>query len=299
MKNNPLPLSPLSTVPSLDFGGNGKNLVFLHANGYPPECYRPLLARLAEKYRVTAMLQRPLWPGSRPENIEDWRPLTDDFLRFLDEQQTARFNVAQHKPLVCVGHSMGGIALLRAALREPERFKAIVLLDPVLFRPYFITIWNIMRAMKLGQRFHPLVAGARQRRRQFDDLERLYNGYRRKSVFKYLDDEALRAYIEGIACQRDEGGYQLCYSADWEIRIYLTGIWRDRDIWRGLPELKVPALIVRGAETDTFRERTGKLVKRKQPRVQVETLEKSTHLLPLERPNEVSNLIQAFFEEYA
>lgn len=278
-------------TPSLDFGGAGEELVFLHANGYPPECYRPLLSCLAEQYHVTAMVQRPLWPGSKPEDIDDWFPLTDDFLRFLDAHQTG--------PVACVGHSMGGIALLRAALREPERFKAIVLLDPVLFPPYFIALWNVTRALKLGKRFHPLVMGARQRRRQFDDLERLYNGYRRKSVFRYMDDEALRAYVEGIACRRDGGGYQLCYSAEWEIRIYMTGIWRDMDIWRGLPGLEMPVLIIRGAETDTFWERTGNLVKRKQPRAWIEALEKATHLVPLERPNKVAKQILSFFEENA
>jgi pimeloyl-ACP methyl ester carboxylesterase len=277
------------TIPSLDFGGAGEELVFLHANGYPPECYRPLLSRLAEGYHVTAIVQQPLWTGSRPEEIEDWRPLSDDFLQFLDERQIG--------PVVCVGHSMGGIALLRAALREPERFKAIALLDPVLLPPEFIIFWNVMRKLNKGQHFYPSIAGARQRRREFDDLERLYSSYRRKSVFRYMDDEALRAYIEGIACKKDGGGYQLCYSADWEIRIYLTSVWRDMDIWRGLPRLNVPALIIRGAETNTFWERTGKLVKRKQPGVRLETLEKSTHLLPLERPTEVSNLIQTFFEE--
>ena len=279
------------TIPSIDFGGSGKELVFLHANGYPPDCYRPLLSRLSEKYHVTAMVQRPLWPKSKPEELDDWRLLTDDFLDFLDTHHSA--------PLVCIGHSMGGIALLRAALREPKRFKAIVLLDPVLFPPYFITFWNMMRKSKIGQRRHPLIAGARQRRREFDDLERLYNGYRRKSVFKYMDDDSLRAYVEGIACQGDNGGYQLCYSAEWEIRIYLTGIWRDMDIWRRLPELKVPTLIVRGAETDTFWERTGKLVQRKQLKIMVEALEKSTHLLPLEKPIEVTKQILSFFEEYA
>lgn len=275
--------------PSIYYGGNGPKLLFLHANGYPPDCYKPLLARLAEHYHVTAMVQRPLWPDSKPDNMEDWLPLTDDFLRFLHAHQTG--------PIACVGHSMGGIALLRAALREPERFKAIVLLEPVLFPPYFIAFWKVMRKSKISQRFHPLIAGARRRRRQFDDLERLYNGYRRKSVFRYMDDEPLRTFVEGIVCSRDAGGYQLCYSPEWEIRIYQTGIWRDMDIWRGLPKLKVPMLIVRGAETDTFRERTGKLVQRKQPQVRVEALKKSTHLVPLERPNEVSNLIQSFFEE--
>ncbi|MGB7875138.1 MAG: alpha/beta hydrolase [Anaerolineales bacterium] len=277
------------SIPLLEIGGVGEELLFLHANGYPPECYRPMLSRLANFYHVIAMVQRPLWPESKPEEIEDWRPLSDDFLRFLDAHHSG--------PLACVGHSMGGIALLRAALREPERFKAIVLLDPVLFPPYFIAFWNVLRKFEPGRRRHPLISGARQRRREFDDLERLYNGYRRKSVFRYMQDDSLRAYVEGIACQRDGGSYQLCYSAEWEIRIYLTGIWRDMDIWRGLPELEVPTLIVRGVETDTFWEQTGKLVQRKQPGVRVEALESCTHLLPLERPGEVANLIQSFFEE--
>jgi len=276
-------------IPFVNFGGNGEELVFLHANGYPPECYRPLLSRLAENYHVTAMVQRPLWPDSTPEEIEDWRPLTDDFLGFLDTRHTG--------PIACVGHSMGGLALLRAALREPQRFKAIVLLDPVLLPPFYIAYWAMVRKLKIGERHHPFLEAARQRRQQFDDLERLYQSYRRKSVFRYFDDEALRAYVAGIACRVDESVYRLCYSSEWEIHIYRTSIWRDMDIWRGLPKLEVPTLIVRGAETDTFWDRTGKLIQRKQPGVKIEALENSTHLLALERPKEISNLIKSFFEE--
>lgn len=277
------------SIPSLNFGGSGLELLFLHANGYPPDCYRPLFSRLINNFHVTAMVQRPLWPDSQPDDIRDWRPLTDDLLQYLDAHHSA--------PITCVGHSMGGIALLRAALREPERFKAIVLLDPVLFPPYFIRMWQIVFGLGLGEKVHPLINNAKNRRRQFDDLDRLFSGYRRKSVFRYMDDDSLRAYVQGIACAMDGGGYQLCYSVNWEVRIYVTGVWRDMDIWRGLPKLEVPMLIIRGAETDTFWERTGKLVKRKQPEVRVEALEKSTHLLALERPVEIAKLIQSFFEE--
>ena len=276
-------------IPSLDFGGSGEELLFLHANGYPPECYRPLLSRLTEKYHVTAMVQRPLWSDSKPEELDDWGFLTDDFLAFLDEHQTG--------PLTCVGHSMGGIALLRAALREPERFKAIVLLDPVLFPPYFIRTWKMLQSVNLLHQFHPLVTTAKKRRREFNDLGRLFKGFRRKSIFRYMDDEALQAYVEGIACKTDKGSYQLCYSVEWEMRLYIIAVWCDMDIWQGLPKLEVPTLIVRGMETDTFWEQTGKLVKRKQSKARIEALEKSTHLVPLERPTEVSNLIQSFFEE--
>jgi len=273
------------TIPSIDYGGSGDLLLFLHANGYPPDCYRPLLSKLTKTHHVQAMMQRPLWPESKPEDIDDWLPLTDDLLLYLDENHSS--------PITCVGHSMGGTALLRAALSEPERFSSVILLDPVLFPPNFIRWWQISFNLGIGGLTHPFVRSAKNRRRQFNSLERLYNGYRRKSVFRYFDDEALRAYVEGIACQTDSG-YQLCYSAEWETRIYVTSVRPDMDIWRTLPGLKVPTLLLWGAETHTFREPTARLVKRKHPEIQLEALEKATHLLPLEHPKEIANRIQSF-----
>jgi len=71
---------------------------------------------------------------------------------------------------------------------------------------------------------------------------------------------------------------------------------RDFDLWRELPKLEVPTLIIRGAETDTFLEDAARLIKQKQPKVKIETLEKSTHILPLERPQEVFNIMQSFLQ---
>jgi pimeloyl-ACP methyl ester carboxylesterase len=276
------------SIPYFTLGESGLPLHFLHANGYPPECYRPLITRLSEHYHVFSMRQRPLWPDARPEEIADWSPLTDDFLRFLDEHQTGAS--------IGVGHSVGGIVALRAALRQPELFRALVLIDPVLFPPFIIRSWQAIRALGLGYPLHPLVLAARNRRRRFDDLDRLFKGYRRKPVFRYMDDPALRAYVEGIACP-GEHGYKLCYSADWEMRIYATSLWRDMDIWRSLPGLKIPLLIIRGAETDTFWASTGRRVLRKVPAARVVTIPQATHLVPLERPHEVYQAIQEFLQE--
>lgn len=280
----------MDSIPFSDFGGNGTSLTFLHANGYPPGCYRPLLTRLAEQYQVRAMFQRPLWNDSNPNDIQDWTPLTDDLYSYLDESH-------QTTPALVVGHSLGGIVALRAALRQPERFKAIILLDPVLLSPRNIFGWNLMRALRLGHHAHPLIASAKNRRRVFDDLERLFSSYRRKSIFKYMDDEALRVYIEGITCPIENGGYQLCYSVAWEVQIYHTGIWRDMELWRGLKNFKVPTLIVRGAETDTFLEQAGKRVQRINPAIKVQSIPQSTHLVPLEKPQETYESIRDFLKE--
>jgi len=111
-----------------------------------------------------------------------------------------------------------------------------------------------------------------------------------------MGDENLRIYIDGITKPSANGGYELAFSPEWEARIYYTGL-RDFDIWRHLPKLEVPTLFIRGAETDTFWEQAANLVKRKQPNARVETVEKSTHLLPLERPKEVFEIMQSFLKE--
>jgi len=272
-------------IPQFDFGGVGAPLHFLHANGYPPECYRPLLELLKTKQHVFGMKLRPLWEDSKIEDSNDWKPFSDDLLRFL--------TTGGLDPAIGVGHSIGGIVTLRAALRDPRKFRALVLLDPVLFVPSVIAQWSLVRALGLGYRFHPKIKGALKRRRTFDNLEIIFRGYRTRDVFKYMSDENLRAYIAGITKPKAGGGFELAFSPEWESHIYLTGL-RDFDLWRELPKLQIPTLIIRGAETDTFLEMAANLVKKKNPKIQIETLEKSTHILPLERPQEVFDLIQTF-----
>lgn len=234
------------------------------------------------------MYLRPLWENAKPQEIWNWHPLSDDLLRFLSGREP--------NPVIGVGHSIGAVVTLRAALRDPRKFHALVLIDPVLFAPPFLAMWSIIRAVGLKDRVHPLILGAKRRRRTFDDLETVFRGYRNRPVFRYMSDKNLRIYIEGITKPAADGGYELVYSPEWEAQIYRTGL-HDFDIWRGLPKLEVPTLFIRGTETDTFLENAARLVKRKQPKVRVEALEKSTHILPLERPQEVFDIMQSFLKE--
>jgi pimeloyl-ACP methyl ester carboxylesterase len=178
----------VKNFPQFDIGGNGTPLHFLHANGYPPECYEPLLELLKNQHHVFGMKLRPLWDGTKPEDLDDWHPLSDEMLRFLSDRGT--------DPVIGVGHSIGGIVTLRAAIRDPKRFRALVLLDPVLFIPSFLVGWNILRALGLGEKTHPLIAGTKKRRRTFDNLETVFRGYRTRPIFRYMSDESLKAYIK-------------------------------------------------------------------------------------------------------
>jgi pimeloyl-ACP methyl ester carboxylesterase len=272
-------------IPFFDIGSEGPPLHFLHANGYPPGCYKPLFELLQSHYHVFGMLLRPLWKDSHPNHVRSWKLFSEDLLEFLPRKAS--------EPVIGVGHSIGAVVTLRAALRDPHKFRALVLIDPVLYVPTFMARWHIVRLLGLGDRLHPLISGAKRRRRTFDDLESVYRRYRTRSVFRYMSDENLRIFVEGITQPNTDGGYELVYSPQWEVQIYRT-VMHDSDIWRGLPRLEVPVLFIRGAETDTFLEAAARLVKQKQPNAQVATLEKSTHILPLERPRQVFDIMQSF-----
>jgi pimeloyl-ACP methyl ester carboxylesterase len=275
-------------IPHFDLGGDGTPLHFLHANGYPPECYQPLFEHLQKKYHVFGMKLRPLWDEANRDGLHDWHPFSDDLLRFLSDFQP--------DPVIGVGHSIGGVVTLRAAMRAPGKFRVVVLLDPVFFVPSFLVGWNLIRAIGLGEKTHPLIPAAKKRRRAFDDLDTVFHSYRNKPVFRYMGDENLMAYITGITKPKADGGYELAYTPEWETHIYLTGL-RDFDLWRGLSSLDVPTLIIRGSETDTFLPNAERLVKKKNPKIRVHTMQNATHILPLEHPQQVAEIIKNFLDD--
>jgi pimeloyl-ACP methyl ester carboxylesterase len=234
------------------------------------------------------MRQRPLWPGSDPYSISDWRPLADDLGRFLVERGASR--------ILGAGHSFGAISTLRLALRQPECFSALLLVDPVLFPPRRIYLWKLVHGLGLGYRVHPLVKGALRRRNRFESRAAMFANYRRKPVFSRLSDEALQAYVDALGCEAPDGSVTLCYPAEWEARIYVTNMLADMEIWRGLPLLRVPLLIVYGRESDTFWESAAQRVKRLLPSARLSPIEAAGHLVALEKPNEVYEAMINFSE---
>jgi len=192
-------------------------------------------------------------------------------------------------------HSLeGATTTLRLALRQPGYFRALVLIDPVFFPPSTILLWDLIYRLGLGYRVHPLVKGALKRRDSFESRDAMYANYRKKAVFRRLSDSALSDYVQSLGCARADGSLELCYPSTWEARIYVTGVRADLELWRTLPQLKIPLLIVRGAETDTFWESTGQMVRRRLHTAEVHTVPGATHLVALEKPGEILAVARDF-----
>lgn len=269
-------------IPFDDFGGRGTVVHFAAANAYPPGAYHKLLMRLAGDYRVLAVHHRPLWAGSRPEELNDWGGIADDLIRFFDQQNL--------RDVVGVGHSLGAVATMMASLQRPELFCALVLIEPVFLPPHVLNL--LVTGANLEEPYEtPLVKIARNRRNGWTNRQDVFDHYRSKRVFGRLSDEALWDYVRYGTVKNESGGVRLFYSPEWEARIYTlppTGVW---DL---IPEITHPTLAIRARETDTLMEGAWSLWQQLQPSARFKEFQDSGHLLPMERPDDVAAEISAF-----
>lgn len=277
-------------IPFVDFGGEGPLVHFAHANGFPPNAYRPLVETLRPRYRVMAMCARPLWPARPPNGLQDWSPLADDLLQFLDERGI--------KNVVGVGHSLGGVVTLIAALRRPDLFRALVMIDPVLLSPAATLAWEAAYRLGLARWLHPLIPATLRRQRVFPSADAMYASYRRKPAFSRMDDRNLRLCVEALIRPRADGQVELVYPPEWEARIYLTGPRYERKLWPQLKSLRPPLLVVRGQETDAFMPTAARRMQRQLPGAALRAIQGAGHLAPLERPQEVGEVIISFLEKF-
>ena len=275
-------------LPAHDFGGRGSLIHLAHANGYPPGTYRAMVAPLLTHHRVLGLPARPFWPGADWQAFEHWRQLGDDLLAGLD-----RIGAAS---VIGIGHSLGGVATMYAATLQPERFRALILIEPVLLPPMALRIFEL--GLHHAVERIPLVRGARQRRDRWPSREAAFAHLRPKPVFARIPDAVLWDYVEHGLVPDGAAAAELTLACprDWEARIYATP---PTDVWRVLPRLLPPTLALRGADSDTISTASWHKWQRLQPQARFVELDGLGHLLCFEDPGRVAAEIERFLEDLA
>lgn len=277
--------------PIYQYGGTseaGKPVIVLAlANGFPPQTYQPLMEPFTDRFRVLCLLPRPLWqPTPDPEGLHTWVDMADDLLAGMRAHELTN--------VIAVGHSMGGVASMLAVIREPSRFRALILLDPTIFPPFMLRAVWVMRQMGLSHRF-PLVQKTKRRRRTFADLEEAYTYFRSRALFRDWSDDLVRLYTEGL--MRPSGtGFELAWTPEWEARFYRT---LYADSWRQIPKLRglLPILALRGQMTDTFLPTSARKFQHFLPQAALHEISGHGHLFPQSAPEITRTLIEGWLQK--
>ena len=262
------------------FGGEGEPMLFAHANGYPPGSYAHLFRDLGRHFEISAIEHRPLWGGREPPPNVKWSLFVDDWLRAMDKHVK--------EPVTLMGHSMGGTISALAAAREPDRFKRLILLDPVFLPTRFRWAQRFMSSKSKGR--SPMVRKALGRPEHFSSLEEAFSFYRGKRAFSAMSDDALMNYVK--ASKEPTGsGVQLRFSPAWEAAVYSANIIAVKPV---LQKIKLPTLGLRGKESNTLLPDVFARWHHWQPTAELHELA-GGHLFPMEHPHETARAITDYF----
>lgn len=246
-------------------------LHFAHANGFPADCYRVLLEPLKNQWQVICLDRFGHHP-SFPVN-HNWQSLVDELLHHL--QQTCG-----DQPVIGVGHSLGGVITYMAAIKAPERFSRLILLDPPL-----LTGWKDSLGLKTAKRFgfidRVTPAGiTRGRRSHWPDANTAEQYFAGKKLFAGFHSQALKDYVAFGTEPHPQGGIRLRFDPKVELAIFRNLADNLRGSHR---KIKVPVTIIRGQSSDLLTAEREKTLRA----MGFECLQvPGGHMFPLEHPNE-------------
>jgi pimeloyl-ACP methyl ester carboxylesterase len=214
-------------------------LQFSHANGFPADCYRQLYSRLETHWRVSAIPAIGMDPRHPP--TEGWPHLLEQLIASIERHHT--------RPVLGVGHSLGGFLTFMAAVRRPELFSAAILLDAPIIGPIKGRLFAASKRLGFVDRVTP--AGAtRERRARWSSLAEAEEHFRGKKLFRNFAPECLRDYVR-YGLTEDGGALRLVIDPLVETQIYRT---TPHDMYRLLPQVRVRTGFIGGTASDVVQQ---------------------------------------------
>jgi pimeloyl-ACP methyl ester carboxylesterase len=252
-------------------GGQGVPTVAVHATGFCKELWEPVIRRARGRWRVVAPDQRGHGDSGTPLLPLDWWDLGRDLLAVVDQ-------AALEGP-VGLGHSSGATALAMAELLRPGTFRALVLVEPIVFPPpYFRAEAN------------PMSAAALRRRASFPSPQAALAAFRGRGAFRHWTEEALTLYV-AHGLRRHDGTWALKCTPEVEAEFYRGAT--AHGAWERLGEVACPVLLVGGADSDSHPAPFLDAIRRRFASARLEVVPGVGHFVPMEQPGAVAGLLDS------
>ena len=249
---------------------------FSHANGFPSGCYSTLFSLLDNEYEI-GFIDR-LGHQSEYPVTDNWRFLAQELIHFLETHY--------RRPVVLLGHSLGGVLSLMVADQRPDLVKGLVLLDAPFLTPFESRSVRWIKRFGLIDKVTP--AGRTLGRKEcWGSYDEALDYFKCRRLFKQFDPRCLKDYVHHATRNNEQGRRQLYFDAATEIKIYRTIPHNIYNISR----LSMPIAVLAGRGSDVFKRHHGKRMEK--------TLQASLnwldggHMFPFERPEETAALIQS------
>lgn len=265
-------------------------LHFMHGNGFCGAVYETFLRRFSSDYALFLCDAQGHGDSEAGLDFPGWNVMASQCASVA----RSRFKDRGSRPLIGVGHSLGGVLSLLIAAQEPPLFDRLILLDPVLFSPLMLLGIGAARALGFSH-VNPMARRTRARASRWASREEARASFRDRGIFKGWPEVALDSYVEHALqdLPAPEVGVSLKCPTWFEAEIFDS---TPRGLWKSIARIPCPTLILVGDETYSFLGRSAKRASRRNPLIRTATLP-GGHCFMLEHPEATENRVREFLAD--
>jgi len=217
----------------------GAPFLFAHATGFHGRVWDQTLRHLGPRWAF-CLDQRGHGKSDAPL-ISNWKVFGEDLSKVVENLDL--------QSVIGVGHSMGGHAMVEAAAFQPDRFKRLLLIDPVIGPPdQYLDPPSLPASM--ADEGHP----AGRRRDFFESSAAMYERFRKKTPFCNFVPQALRDYCDhGLRASAEPPGFRLACPPQVEASIYMSAR-SNRRIFESIKQVQIPVTVLRAKQPNPDRD---------------------------------------------
>lgn len=281
----------LGAVPWLEINGTEaattkQTIHFSPANGLPVASYASFIECFPASYQFSGMDCRGAWPGQpRPKPRFNWQNHANDLIAAIESQYD--------RPVIGMGHSLGGTITAIAATKRPDLFSSLIIIDPASLPSKFASYVTDLMPQWLAFRLLPFIRRTHERQRLWPSRQAFIDNYREHPTYRSFNSRALQDYAQTGLQKREDGQFELVFNPAWESfnfrRVYY--------LWTALRKVQPPTLFLRAENTYMYsQQRFEALNARMGKNIQGATIAGSNHLVTHENPVPLSMQIVSWIE---
>ena len=267
-------------LPYLFYEGGTSQIIFVHATGFMPWLWHPVIKEFVPQNSVWA----PFICDYRDCNPQagglSWEVISRDLSVFC------RSLKIEH-PLI-VGHSMGATVSTIAVANYGIKARGLILIEPIFLPEAFYS-------MEVDIKKHPLASKSIKRANHWNDENDAWSYLKSKSLFASWDEQVLQLYLKYGMQKQEEGNLKLTCSPQNEAAMFMGG-W-DVNPWPLLDKITCPVLVLEGENTENKGLVDVQRVVSFLRQGQYKSVEKAGHLIPMQKPQDVVRIIKDFIME--
>ena len=250
--------------PSIHFSG---------ANGIPVGVYQSFLKQFADEYSIQAVDCRATLADQQPLSSFHFPDFADDLIEIIESKHSA--------PVIGMGHSFGAHITLIAAIKRPDLFSQLVLIEPASITSRWFDLIYRRLPKRLVFKLVPMIAKTAQRKPFWSDHQSFIDRYSNHPTYKRFTAEAMQAYAKhGLRPNLGEG-FELVFAREWEAHIFR----RVEYIWKYLAKCDLPCLFLKAEHSNLYSDKVfHSNNKGLGENFTGAVLPDTHHLLPLEKP---------------